>query len=53
MGDALFVGVAEKLLERGLVERNAHGLFVTTRGFLEYAGLRDVADLAPLAEPAD
>jgi segregation and condensation protein B len=35
----------DTLLERGLVERNAHQLLVTTRAFLDYAGLRDLADL--------
>jgi segregation and condensation protein B len=35
----------DTLLERGLIERNAHQLLVTTRAFLEHAGLRDLADL--------
>jgi segregation and condensation protein B len=35
------------LLERGLIAHNAHHLFVTTQAFLEYAGLRDLADLPP------
>jgi segregation and condensation protein B len=38
----------DTLLERGLIERNAHQLFVTTRAFLDHAGLRDLADLPPL-----
>lgn len=33
------------LLERGLIAHNPHHLFVTTRAFLEYLDLRDVADL--------
>jgi segregation and condensation protein B len=40
----------DTLLQRGLIEHNAHHLLVTTRGFLEYAGLRDIADLPPLAD---
>jgi segregation and condensation protein B len=36
------------LLERGLIEYNPHHLFVTTRGFLEHIGLRDLADLPQL-----
>jgi segregation and condensation protein B len=40
----------DTLLERGLIERNAHQLFVTTRAFLDYAGLRDLVDLPPLGE---
>jgi segregation and condensation protein B len=40
----------DTLLQRGLIEHNAHHLLVTTRGFLEYAGLRDVADLPPLGD---
>jgi hypothetical protein len=31
------------LLERGLIAHNPHHLFVTTREFLDYAGLRDLA----------
>jgi chromosome segregation and condensation protein ScpB len=43
----------DTLLERGLVERNAHQLLVTTRAFLDYAGLRDLADLpSPGADEA-
>jgi chromosome segregation and condensation protein ScpB len=38
----------DTLLERGLIERNAHQLFATTRAFLDYAGPRDLADLPPL-----
>jgi segregation and condensation protein B len=41
----------DKLVERGLVTRNQHGLFVTTRAFLEVMGLRDLADLPPLGVP--
>lgn len=37
------------LLERGLIAHNPHHLFVTTRVFLEYAGLRDLADLPALS----
>jgi segregation and condensation protein B len=36
------------LLERRLIEYNPHHLFVTTRSFLDFAGLRDVSDLPPL-----
>jgi segregation and condensation protein B len=38
----------DTLLERGLIERNAHQLLVTTRAFLDHAGLRDLADLPAL-----
>jgi chromosome segregation and condensation protein ScpB len=38
------------LLDRKLIERNAHQLLVTTRAFLDYAGLRDLADLPALGE---
>ena len=38
----------DTLLQRGLIEHNPHHLLVTTRGFLEYAGLRDLADLPDL-----
>jgi segregation and condensation protein B len=41
----------EKLLERRLIAHNPHHLFVTTPEFLHLAGLRDLADLAPLADP--
>jgi segregation and condensation protein B len=41
------------LLERRLIAHNAHGLFVTTPAFLEYAGFRDLADLPVLAEATD
>ena len=37
------------LVQRGLVEHNQHHLLVTTRAFLDYANLRDLADLPPLA----
>jgi chromosome segregation and condensation protein ScpB len=40
----------DTLLERTLIERNAHQPFVTTLGFLDYAGLRDLADLPPLSD---
>jgi segregation and condensation protein B len=43
----------DTLLERGLIERNSHQLVVTTRAFLELLGLRDLADLAPLAGLGD
>ena len=35
----------------GLVEYNRPHLLVTTRAFLEFAGLRDLADLPPLSGP--
>ncbi|MBV9174377.1 MAG: SMC-Scp complex subunit ScpB [Chloroflexi bacterium] len=35
-------------LERGLIAHNPHHLFVTTRGFLEFAGINDLADLPQL-----
>jgi len=38
----------DTLLERCLVERNAHQLLVTTRAFLDLVGQRDLADLPPL-----
>jgi segregation and condensation protein B len=38
----------DTLLDRKLIERNAHGLMVTRRAFLDYAGLRDLADLPHL-----
>jgi segregation and condensation protein B len=38
----------DSLLQRGLVEHNQHHLLVTTRAFLDYLGLRDLADLPPL-----
>jgi len=38
----------ETLLDRGLVAHNTHHLLVTTRRFLEFASLRDLADLADL-----
>ncbi len=40
----------DTLLQRGLIEHNAHHLLVTTRAFLEFAGVRDIADLPPLGE---
>ncbi len=33
----------DTLVSRGLIERNAHQLLVTTRQFLDYVGLRDLA----------
>jgi chromosome segregation and condensation protein ScpB len=39
----------DTLLQRGLIAHNQHRLFVTTRAFLELLGLRDLADLPPLA----
>ena len=41
------------LLERGLIAHNAHHLLVTTPAFLQYSGLRDLADLPALAPPPD
>ena len=41
----------DTLLERELITRNQHGLFVTTREVLEIMGLRDLADLPPLGVP--
>jgi len=38
----------DTLLERGLIEHNSHRLLVTTCGFLEFAGLRNLADLPAL-----
>ncbi|MBV9325894.1 MAG: SMC-Scp complex subunit ScpB, partial [Chloroflexi bacterium] len=43
----------DSLLQRGLVEHNTHHLLVTTRGFLELIGLRDLADLPTLRGPND
>jgi segregation and condensation protein B len=43
----------DTLLERGLVKRNAHQLLVTTRAFLDHAGLRDLADLPALSNVVD
>ena len=40
----------DTLLQRGLIEHNPHHLFVTTRAFLESAGLRDLADLPMLGD---
>ena len=39
----------DTLVERGLITRNQHELFVTTRAFLDFMALRDLADLPPLA----
>jgi segregation and condensation protein B len=41
----------DTLVERELITRNQHGLFVSTRAFLEVMGLRDLADLPPLGVP--
>jgi segregation and condensation protein B len=38
----------DTLLVRGLVAFDQHRLLITTRAFLEFAGLRDLADLHPL-----
>jgi segregation and condensation protein B len=38
----------DTLLERGLIVHNPHHLLVTTREFLEYAGLRGLTDLPAL-----
>jgi segregation and condensation protein B len=43
----------DSLLDRGPIERNAHQLFVTTRAFLDFAGLRDLADLPPVLNAPD
>jgi hypothetical protein len=43
----------DTLLDRELIERNAHQLLVTTRAFLEYAGLRDLVDLPSLVESSN
>src|SRR5207247_1586321 len=40
----------DSLLDRAIVARNAHQLFVTTRGFLDVMGLRDLADLPALCD---
>ena len=42
----------DTLLLRGLVGFNQHHLLVTTRAFLDFAGLRDLADLPPLPDLA-
>jgi segregation and condensation protein B len=41
------------LLERGLIAHNPHHLFITTRAFLAFAGLRELADLPPLGDGED
>jgi hypothetical protein len=41
------------VLQRGLVVHNEHHLLVTTRAFLEFAVLRDLADLPPLLDADD
>src|SRR5205823_11424127 len=33
------------LLDRGLIAHNPHHLFVTTKAFLQFAGVNDLADL--------
>ncbi len=40
----------DTLLERGLIEHNGHRLLVTTRGFLDLMGPRDLADLPALSD---
>jgi segregation and condensation protein B len=40
----------DTLLDRKLIGRNAHQLFVTKRAFLDFAAVRDLADLQPLGE---
>ena len=42
----------DTLLVRGLVGFDQHHLLVTTRAFLDFAGLRDLADLPPLPDLA-
>ena len=42
----------ETLLMRELVVLDAARLFVTTRAFLDFAGMRDLADLPPLQDLA-
>ena len=39
----------DTLLQRGLIAHDPHHLFVTTRAFLDFMVLRDLADLPPLA----
>jgi segregation and condensation protein B len=41
------------LLQRGLIAVDDHRLFTTTPAFLQYLGLRDLADLPPLADPGN
>jgi segregation and condensation protein B len=43
----------DTLLERGLIARNQHGLFVTTWAFLSFAGLRSLGDLPSLRDVHD
>ena len=43
----------DRLLQWGMIEHNTHHLLVTTRGFLEYVGLRDLAQLPDLGAAAD
>jgi segregation and condensation protein B len=44
----------DTLLQRGLIEHNPHHLLVTTRGFLEFAGVGDLAELPQLGtQPHD
>jgi segregation and condensation protein B len=43
----------DTLLDRTLIERNAHQLFVTTQNFLDLMGLRDLVDLPPLVASRD
>ena len=41
------------LLQRRLIALDDHRLFTTTPAFLEYLGLRDLADLPPLSSLVD
>jgi len=41
----------DTLQQHGLIAHNPHHLFATTRAFLEFAGLRDLADLPALVDP--
>ncbi|MBV9599255.1 MAG: SMC-Scp complex subunit ScpB, partial [Chloroflexi bacterium] len=43
----------DALLQRRLIEHNQHHLLVTTQGFLDYLGLRELADLPPLPSAAE
>jgi segregation and condensation protein B len=42
----------DTLLQRGLIEHNPHHLLVTSRGFLEFAGVGDLAELPQLGTHA-
>jgi segregation and condensation protein B len=39
----------DTLLQRGLIAHNPHHLFVTTQVFLQFGGIRDLADLPALS----